>query len=312
MSSIENSYTNLARSSGDLCAFMLVCQSGKLSVAAEEMKISQPSMSQRIKNLEAFLGRELFVRHSSGMDLNHDGQRLLNYLQNPMEQLARKYQEFQDEEKADRVVISVDHAFASFWLLPKLPLLREELGTTDICIVTSQDPISGAGPETDITIFMEDQSKVSIDSTRLFQECISVVCSPRFKQSYPGISGPQSVIDLGLPLLHVNSPRKKAPWLDWSQWLTSVDVTFGLLSSGTVFNSYEMIIKAARKGQGVALGWHGLVDELLASNELCVLFSEQVTTDVGYYIDHGSNTCPPKVKRVRDWIVAQSELSQNT
>lgn len=305
MSSIENAYTELAKNSGELCAFMLVCQLGKLSVAADKMKVSQPSMSLKIKNLESSLGRELFIRKSNGLTLSYEGEKLLELIQAPMELLALNFEGYRHETKTDRVVISVDHAFASFWLLPRLPLLREALGTTDICLITSQEPIQCATPETDITIYMSGRDDVAKGSKKLIQECVSVICSPEFRRRHPISSDPRDFFDSELPLLHVNTPARKAPWLDWDAWLKFIGVDFKSLSGGTVFNSYEMIVKAARDGQGIALGWHGLVDDLLASGELVELYPNRVCTEAGYYIKNSARHRSRKVEDVLDWIVEQ-------
>ncbi|ASJ75353.1 LysR family transcriptional regulator [Granulosicoccus antarcticus] len=300
-----NSYTTLAKCSADLCAFMLVCELGKLSAAAQVMNISQPSLSQRIKNLESTVGRQLFVRHSSGVDLTPQGKLLLQLLEDPLKQAATRFQEFQTKQTSDRVTISVDHAFASFWLLPRLPQLREKSGSTDICIVSSQDPFVNATPETDITIFMAQAKDVSAGSTCLLQEQVSAICSPQFLADNPGIDSPQALLERGSQLLHLNTPGTHTAWLDWAKWLAALNASPEQLPAEIVFNSYEMIIKAACQGQGIALGWHGLIDDLLAEAELVVLLPDTVNTDVGYYIELAGTSKSSKTALIRDWVVDQ-------
>lgn len=306
MAGIDNPYTQLACCASDLCAFMLVCQHGTLSAAAEQMKISQPSMSLRIKNLESHLNRELFVRHSSGMELNNAGQRLQDLLQGPLDQVAAQFQTYQNDDGEARVVISVDHAFASLWLLPRLPQLREELGNTDICIHSSQDPIGNAGSETDISIFMAKPGQVQSDATLMFHERVSVVCSPELQQQLGAPIKLQALLSENIPLLHLKNPNRKTPWIDWAQWIAAVDLSPDPYAAQTMFNSYEMIIKASCDGQGVALGWHKLIDELLASSALVKLFPDTVKTDTGYYIQVMTPSATPKISMVRDWILAEA------
>ena len=308
MSDIGKTYSEFARESSDLCAFLLVCEYGKLSAAAEQMGISQPSLSQRIKNLESSLGFVLFHRHSSGMRLNNQGQRLFALLKDPIDHAASQFQSFLQPEPIDRVVIAVDHAFASFWLLEKLPQLREDIGETDICIVASQEPTSHLASESDITVFMAKQASAGSAATLLFQERVFAVCSEACRARLPSVQNLDDMASISLPLLHLNTPTRTTPWLDWSQWLRAAAVPYGTVDKGTTFNNYEMIIKAARDGQGIALAWHGLLDQLLANGDLVPFFEHSVETDVGYYIQANSRTYSAKVAEVHDWIVSHCKL----
>ena len=49
------------------------------------------------------------------------------------------------------------------------------------------------------------------------------------------------------------------------------------------FNSYALVIHAALLGEGVALGWSPLVDELVASGQLVKLVDAPVVTSRGYF-----------------------------
>ena len=53
--------------------FYTVAKCGSLTKAAEEIHISQPAISQAIKQLETQLGGKLFTRVSHGMQLTDTG-----------------------------------------------------------------------------------------------------------------------------------------------------------------------------------------------------------------------------------------------
>ena len=57
-----------------------IVESGNLSKAAEKLFISQPSLSQYVKRLEASLGTELFDRSYSPMKLTFAGERYYDYI----------------------------------------------------------------------------------------------------------------------------------------------------------------------------------------------------------------------------------------
>ncbi|WP_166176945.1 LysR family transcriptional regulator [Rubrobacter tropicus] len=59
--------------------FLAVARLGNLSRAAEEMFLTQPTLTARLKALEEEVGDELFVRTSRGMRLTDAGREFVPY-----------------------------------------------------------------------------------------------------------------------------------------------------------------------------------------------------------------------------------------
>jgi LysR family transcriptional regulator, nitrogen assimilation regulatory protein len=64
-----------------LRTFIYVARSGSLREAAEQLDISQPALSNQIRNLERQVGSELFIRHGRGLKLNPTGLDLLKKIE---------------------------------------------------------------------------------------------------------------------------------------------------------------------------------------------------------------------------------------
>ena len=61
--------------------------------------------------------------------------------------------------------------------------------------------------------------------------------------------------------------------MDWGTWLTALGIG-KLKSAGSLhFTQYEQMIQAAMNGQGVALGRHPLVKDLIESGALVAPFN---------------------------------------
>ncbi len=60
-----------------LQTFLAVAQTGSLSAAARELKLSQPTVGRHIQSLEDQVGAELFLRQAKGMALSDAGRNLL-------------------------------------------------------------------------------------------------------------------------------------------------------------------------------------------------------------------------------------------
>jgi LysR family glycine cleavage system transcriptional activator len=63
---------------------------GSFTAAAGELNLTQAAVSQRIRNLERWLGRDLFVRKPRGVDLTLDGEAYLPHVSAALAGLARR------------------------------------------------------------------------------------------------------------------------------------------------------------------------------------------------------------------------------
>lgn len=70
-------------------AFVEVASSKSISIAAENLYITQPSLSRSMKLLEDELGVTLFIRSSNGVRLSSEGQALLPDIQEALNQINR-------------------------------------------------------------------------------------------------------------------------------------------------------------------------------------------------------------------------------
>ncbi|RSN54730.1 transcriptional regulator [Streptomyces sp. WAC 04229] len=67
--------------------FLTVVRAGTVSAAAQELRISQPSLSQQIRRLEQRVGAALFIRSSRGVELTSGGRAFLSEIQSIPSQL---------------------------------------------------------------------------------------------------------------------------------------------------------------------------------------------------------------------------------
>ena len=67
-------------------------------------------------------------------------------------------------------------------------------------------------------------------------------------------------------------------------WLGGNDIDEPLGNRRLQINSYPLVIEAARKNQGVALGWRHLVDDLVRRGDLVRPVRQSLVTEFGYYL----------------------------
>jgi DNA-binding transcriptional LysR family regulator len=141
----------------DLKVFLAIYENGSLSAAARVLKVSQPTISRRLKSLEDNLGTLLFDRLPDGLAITIHAERLVPFAKN-MEQAAsavnRQQASFSNEYSEDisgSVRISMYEQVAQF-VVPHLPILRKKYPNIEIEIGITHTAANLSRREADISI----------------------------------------------------------------------------------------------------------------------------------------------------------------
>ncbi len=122
--------------------FYHVAGSGSLTAAAETLAISQPAVSQSVKQLESLLDTKLFVRAPRGVRLTHEGELLYHYV-------SKGYEQFELGEKKLKQMLNLElgeiHIGASdmtlqFYLLPFLERFHEKYPGIRVVVTNAPTP----------------------------------------------------------------------------------------------------------------------------------------------------------------------------
>ncbi len=108
--------------------FYYVGKQKSITLAAEELSISQPAVSQAIKHLENALGNPLFVRTSKGVRLTTEGEVLYSHVKRGYESIClgeRKFMELLDLEEGELCIGASDMTL-QFYLLEYLEKFHEQ------------------------------------------------------------------------------------------------------------------------------------------------------------------------------------------
>jgi DNA-binding transcriptional LysR family regulator len=79
--------------------FVAVAEKGSVSGAAQSLSISQSSVTEAIKELEADLGAKLFERHSRGLDITYKGHQFLRHAKAILGNVSDARRAFAAQEK---------------------------------------------------------------------------------------------------------------------------------------------------------------------------------------------------------------------
>ena len=138
--------------------FSVVARVGSVNRAAQELGMSQPTLSRRLKELERYINAPLFFRASSGVKLTQEGEDL----QRSAADLMQAFEAFQRDlrsrvgERSSVVRISATEGLTKHWLLPRVRKLRDSNSRAYLEIIATVEQQSLAKSDLDFVIRMGD------------------------------------------------------------------------------------------------------------------------------------------------------------
>lgn len=115
---------------------------GSLTAAGEQLAISQPAVSQAMKQLEKQLGTKLFLRSAKGMKLTPEGEVLFSYVKNGYEQFELGEQVLLKLRnlEAGEIRIGASDMTLQYYLLPYLEQFHEKYPGIKVIVTNAPTP----------------------------------------------------------------------------------------------------------------------------------------------------------------------------
>ncbi|WP_122456196.1 choline sulfate utilization transcriptional regulator [Pseudomonas viridiflava] len=290
-----------------LRSFEAAARLRSFTAAAFELGTTQPAVSQQIKRLEEQLVTRLFDRIYRGIELTEAGEVLFSHVQTGLQSIESGLVAITDHRQHEVLQVATDFAFASYWLMPRLHRFHKLNPDVDVSLVTSERTHSMLRPDIDVAVLFGDGRFKQGESHWLFSEEVFPVCSPQLTAGRT-LPLPNDVLR-EFPLLHLRGESNNN-WFDWGGVFRALDIPQSPAPGQLRFDNYTLLIQAAIGGQGVAIGWRHLVDDLLEQGLLCRPVAASAVSGYGYYV-----VLPQRKRRVQivqqfvDWLASEQTLS---
>lgn len=270
--------------------------------AAEELYVTQGAVSRQVRELETALGVLLFRRGHRSVELTDDGRRYHHAVSVALEHLADATGDVVARPADRQVTVATTAAIAMYWLMPRLPDLKQRFHDIEVQVLSSDAELSTLGHSFDIGIQYGHGRWPGLDSSFLGPGEIVPVCSPRFLAGRPPFAEPKALLDQ--PLLQLDDDR--LDWVSWRAWFRAAGVDRPHRPPVLRVNNYTLLNKAAFEGHGIALGMKYLVDEHFAQNWLVPACEFRLRSDFSFHlVAPRGKPLAPDACIVRDWIAAQ-------
>ncbi|GAB4230660.1 MAG: LysR family transcriptional regulator [Kiloniellaceae bacterium] len=295
---------------GCLRPFDVVARHGNLSRAAVALGMTQPALSYRIKQMEELLGVPLFRRRPRGLELTAEGLALQTAVRQGLERIDGAVQSICRRARTPTVRLATDFAFAAFRLMPRVADFRRANPGMDIHIVASQSLAPEIEEDVELAVLFGDRDDFAAqfdgEVSLLVPERVTAVCAPGFREKFGPFPRIEGLLDV--PLIHLEGDNRER-WFTWDSWFARAGVTRPPSASALGFNTYTLVMQAVLAEQGVALGWYGLVDDLLASGAVVQACDSTLGSPRGYWLLRRGRRLSPEAELVVDWLAGPEETA---
>jgi LysR family glycine cleavage system transcriptional activator len=288
-----------------LFVFEAVARHGGFRAAAQEMNVTQPSVSYQIKNLERHLGTRLFERRGRSIALTDDGETLFRAVERGFAAIQTGLTEIAHRASGNLVTFCLSSSAAANFVLPRYPALRQALPGLDLSIKIVNRDINPASENADFAIRLGHGPWEDLDAWPMFDEVYFPVCAP-------GYFGARKVTLSDVRASNLLFLRERLrPRDDWRSFFDKVGAPLTQAHERIIFDDQQALLASAMDGQGVGLGWLGMADHLLATGALARPVDAEVRTGRTFYLVAPKGLRPSRMATgFRHWLLQESAAIQ--
>jgi LysR family glycine cleavage system transcriptional activator len=292
-----------------LRAFEAVVRLEGFGRAADELGMSQSAVSQHIRMLEEWTGQVLLVRGARRSRPTDKGQLLAEAVATGIGGIGKVCSQLAAQSRDDRTItISCLPGFALNWLFPRLIDFDQAHPELSVSISTDARPITFVNGNEDIAIRYGMGGYPDLHVEKLLGERLFPVCSPALAERGRGLRHVSDMAGQTMLVDDVAMINGQAP--TWNFWARATGETLPSPARTRRFGQSNMVVQAAVKGLGVALGREPLVIDALADGTLCRPFGATAMSHYAYwFVCPKSRLDQPHIRAFRDWLVGVASVA---
>lgn len=297
-----NRFYNLPPLTG-MAVFEAAARHMSFRLAAAELNVTTSAVSRQVKAVEDEIGIALFNRSARGVALTPTGEALFAVLSQSLSRISEVVQREKYGARMSRVTLACSHAMATMWLMPRMGKFWKSHPEVVVDHLLSDWQRDYRRADVELRIRYGTGAWPDEAAQLLFNELLYPVCSPAFARKHAGATA-QDIPRL--PLLHVD--WSEPDWTDWDEFLQRADIPHGPLMGGRI-NNFSVTLQASQDDQGVAVGWHRLVQPLIAAGKLVRFTDVSMPAPGSYYLTWNHNReLSDAARTLKAWLLNEAEL----
>ena len=259
----------------ELRAFDAAARHLSFRKAAAELGVTPTAISHQIRLLERYCGCALFRRRPRPLSLTESGARLFPVIRDGLEAFATAIAAIKREGNKQPLRVTTTNAFASRWLVPRLPRWRKVRPDAPLEVIGTDGVLDLRAGDADVAIRYARSSPSDGIAEEFLSDAFWPICSPGLLSR----DGPlKKAADLRKHVLvHCYWPPSDLDAPTWQRWLELArrkwaDVPDLKAMEHLSFREELHAIEAVIAGQGIGIFSNVLVGPELAAGTLVKVF----------------------------------------
>jgi LysR family glycine cleavage system transcriptional activator len=263
--------------------FTVVATELSFTRAAELLHISPSAVSHQMKLLENQLGVILFHRKSKGVCLSLAGEALQKHACSGVKDIQHGISQSQFASQKEKLVIAIIPSLCQHWLMPRLAQFCDKYPHIELEIIAADQLVDFSKTQYDCHIHFGSGEYKGLEKQFLANETIYPVCHPDLLMSIQDTS--LAALLNNHKLLHYKAGIEDEPGgITWGDWLRTFSIEKPVSHNQIWYSHVAIALTGAKLKQGIALGWHHMVKDDIASGQLHRITSASLSTHYSYYL----------------------------
>jgi LysR family glycine cleavage system transcriptional activator len=248
----------------ELRAFDAAARHLSFKKAAAELGVTPTAISHQIRLLERHCGRALFRRRPRPLSLTEAGARLFPIIRDGLEAFSAAIATIQRDRDKQPLRVTTTNAFASRWLVPRLPRWRKVRPNAPLEVIGTDGILDLHAGDADVAIRYARRLPTDGLTEVFLSDCFWPVCNPDLLTS--GLKRPADL--RGHTLVHSWWSPSDLGAPTWQRWLDTArrkwrDVPEPKHMNHLSFREELHAIEAVIAGQGI-----GIFSDVLVAREI--------------------------------------------
>jgi LysR family glycine cleavage system transcriptional activator len=280
-----------------LRAFDSAARHMSFTEAAEELGVTQAAVSQQVRQLEDWLGAQLFKRLPRSLALTDAGIAYLPTVRESFDRLHIGTEQIFGRLERRPVTLRATATIAALWLAPRMVGFRARHPEITVRITTLYAPVDFGQDGVDLELRYGRGDWPGVRAHKLADEFYFPVASPAYLAAASKPSGPADL--LRHRLIHVLGERE-----GWGAYFRHYNLADSPVSEGLQCDSQVVALEACVAGGGVMLATSPQVDGLLARGQLVELLDQRIAARHAHYLVlPNAGDMSREVVTVVDWLL---------
>jgi LysR family transcriptional regulator, glycine cleavage system transcriptional activator len=288
---------------GALRAFEAASRHGSFVRAAEEIHVTPAAISHQIKQLEHWIGMQLFERSARGVTLTTAGLEYAARIREAFDRLMMSSAAARSNRTRAIVTVRALHGIASMWLVPRVVAFAKENPGIDVRLLSDVIDLNPGKSGSDISIYHKRPELDGYEQRLLLHSTFSLYASPALVPE-PREMTPAEI--LNYPLIHNSYEDRDWQYPTLEDWFRAQSFQPPPILPGLRFARGEFAASACAMGAGLALLQDAFCASMLHKGLIVKLPGPTIPSPHPYYTLIKTNPSE-EVQLVHDWLLREGE-----